>query len=105
VFLVGRIQEEWLRSNDNAHAVSLALDRTARQITAGAAIMVAVFGSLLVARVLELKQFGFGLAVAVLIDSTVVRMLLVPAIMALASRANWWLPRPLDRLLPRLAPE
>src|SRR5262249_2326289 len=88
-----RIQEEWLVSRDNTQAVATGLDHTARQITAGAAIMVAVFGSLMVAQVLELKQFGFGLAVAVLIDATVIRMLLVPAAMGVASKANWWLPR------------
>lgn len=100
VFLVRRIQEEWSRGHDNALSVTTALDRTARQITAGAAIMVAVFGSFLVADVLELKQFGFGLAVAVLIDATIVRMLLVPAAMGIGGRANWWLPRVLARALP-----
>lgn len=106
VFLVSRIQEEWLRGgHDNARAVATAVDHTARQITAGAAIMVAVFGSLLVAQVLELKQFGFGLAVAVFIDATVVRLLLVPAAMGLASGANWWLPRWLAAILPSWRPE
>jgi RND superfamily putative drug exporter len=100
VFLVSRIQEEWLRTGDNSAAIATALDRTARQITAGAAIMVAVFGSLLTARVLELEQFGFALAAAVLLDASVVRMLLVPAVMGLAGDANWWLPRRLARLLP-----
>ncbi|HKS46937.1 MAG TPA: MMPL family transporter [Amycolatopsis sp.] len=100
VFLVRRIQEEWLDSGDNTHAVTTALDRTARQISAGAAIMVAVFGSFLAANVLELKQFGFGLAVAVLLDATVVRMVLVPSLMGLLGRANWWLPDGLVRLLP-----
>ncbi|GGK33921.1 membrane protein [Pilimelia terevasa] len=101
VFMVSRIQEEWLRSGDNDAAVATALQHTARQITAGAAIMIAVFGALIAADVLELKQFGFGLAVAVLIDATVVRMLLVPAAMKLASGANWWLPGWLGRLLPK----
>ncbi|HEX5741396.1 MAG TPA: MMPL family transporter [Pilimelia sp.] len=101
VFLVSRIREEWQRTGDNDEAVATALQHTGRQITAGAAIMVAVFGSLLAADVLELKQFGFGLSVAVLLDATVVRMLLVPAAMKLASGANWWLPGWLGRLLPR----
>jgi len=105
VFLVRRIQEEWGKSHDNAASVTIALDRTARQITAGAAIMVAVFGSFLAAGVLELKQFGFGLAVAVLMDATVVRMLLVPAAMGMGGRANWWLPRVLARWLPTVEPE
>jgi RND superfamily putative drug exporter len=100
VFLVRRIQEEWWRSGDTAEAVAVAMSRTARQITAAAAIMAAVFGGFLVAGVLELKQFGFGLAVAVLVDATVVRLLVVPAFMRVASRANWWLPAVLARWLP-----
>jgi RND superfamily putative drug exporter len=100
VFLVGRMQEEWQRTHDDAVAIPVALSHTARQITAAAAIMVIVFGSLLFAQVLELKQFGFGLAFAVLLDATVVRLLLVPAVMGVAGRANWWLPSWLARLLP-----
>ncbi|SDG22503.1 putative drug exporter of the RND superfamily [Sinosporangium album] len=100
VFLVSRIQEEYERSGDNDRAVVVALSHTARQITAAAAIMAAVFGSLLLADVLELKQFAFGLAVAVVIDATIVRMLLVPAAMGIAKRANWWIPDFLNRLLP-----
>jgi RND superfamily putative drug exporter len=100
VFLISRVQEEWLRTGDNAAAIPLGLSRTARQITAAAAIMVAVFGSLLSARVLELKQFGFALAFAVLIDATAIRVLLVPAVMGVAGRANWWLPSWLARRLP-----
>ena len=99
VFLVRRMQEEWLRTGDNTAAVTTAIARTARQISAAAAIMVIVFGSFLVADSLELQQFGFALAVAVLLDATVVRLVLVPAAMVLASRANWWLPAPLARLL------
>lgn len=64
--------------------------------------MAAVFGCFLVADVLELKQFGFGLAVAVLIDATIVRLLLVPAVMKLAGKANWWLPGLLKRVLPKV---
>ena len=75
---------------------------TARPITAAAAIMAAVFGCFLVADVLELKEFGFALAVAVVLDATLVRLLLVPAIMKVAGTANWWLPRFLDRILPRV---
>lgn len=100
VFLVGRIQEERLRTGDDSTAIPAALDHTARQITAAASIMVIVFGSLLFARVLELKQFGFGLAFAVLLDATIVRLLLVPAVMGVAGRANWWLPGWLERRLP-----
>ncbi|TYK50600.1 MMPL family transporter [Actinomadura decatromicini] len=100
VFLVGRIQEERHATHDDTRAIPAALDHTARQITAAASIMVIVFGALLFARVLELKQFGFGLAFAVLLDATVVRLLLVPAVMGVAGRANWWLPGWLDRRLP-----
>jgi RND superfamily putative drug exporter len=99
VFLIGRMQEERQRTGDNATAIVRGLSHTARQITAAATIMVIVFGSLLSARVLELKQFGFGLAFAVLLDATVVRLLLVPAVMTIAGRANWWLPGRLIRLL------
>jgi hypothetical protein len=100
VFLVRRMQEEWRRGRDNSNTVATAIAHTGRQITAAATIMVAVFGSFLAADVLELQQFGFALAVAVLIDATAVRLLLVPAIMAVAIRANWWLPARLARLLP-----
>ncbi|MCC3769314.1 MMPL family transporter [Streptomyces sp. UNOC14_S4] len=100
IFLVGRIQEERLRTGDDARAIPAGLEHTARQITTAASIMVIVFGSLLFARVLELKQFGFGLAFAVLLDATVVRLLLVPAVMGVAGRANWWLPGWLERRLP-----
>jgi RND superfamily putative drug exporter len=102
VFLVRRMQEEWLRHRDNDRAVATAIAHTGRQISAAAAIMVAAFGSFLVADVLELQQFGFGLAVAVLIDATVIRLMLVPAFMALTARRNWWVPARLDRLLPAL---
>jgi RND superfamily putative drug exporter len=93
LFLVRRIQEEWLSGKGETLAIVIGVQHTARQITAGAAIMVAVFGSFLAAGVLELKQFGFALAVAVLIDATLIRMLLVPAAMSIAGDASWWLPR------------
>lgn len=102
VFLIRRMQEEWLRSGDNEQAVITGLAHTARPIVAAATIMAAVFGCFLLADVLELKQFGFGLAVAVVLDATLVRLLLVPAVMKLAGRANWWLPGFLDRHLPRV---
>lgn len=76
---------------------------TARPITAAALIMAAVFGCFLVADVLELKEFGFALAVAVILDATLVRLLLVPAFMkVVGGTANWWLPRWLERILPRV---
>jgi len=106
VFLVGRMQEEWLRTHDNDEAVVVGVARTARVITAAAAIMAAVFGCFLVAEVLELKEFGFALAVAVVLDATLIRLLLVPAIMKVAGgKANWWLPGFLERILPKVKVE
>jgi RND superfamily putative drug exporter len=94
VFLISRMRETWLATRDNTTAVADGIAHTARPITAAAAIMVAVFGSFLIAGVLELKQFGFGLAVAIALDATLVRLVLVPALMRLLGRYNWWLPRP-----------
>ncbi|MHB8893931.1 MAG: MMPL family transporter [Candidatus Geothermincolia bacterium] len=106
VFLVGRMQEEWLLTHDNDEAVITGVAHTARTITAAAAIMAAVFGCFLVAEVLELKEFGFALAIAVILDATIVRLLLVPAIMKVAGgKANWWIPKFLDRILPRIEVE
>ena len=102
VFLIRRMQEEWLSSHDNERAIAVGIAHTARPILAAAAIMAAVFGCFLVADVLELKEFGFALAAAVILDATVVRLLLVPAIMKLAGEANWWLPGFLRRHLPRI---
>ncbi|UFS99294.1 MMPL family transporter [Nocardia huaxiensis] len=93
VFLVRRMKEAWDRDPDNAAAVAEGLQRTARPITAAAAIMVAVFASFLTADVLELKQIGFALGVAVAIDAIIVRLILVPAFMQLFGRWNWWLPK------------
>src|SRR5262249_10242445 len=88
------------RSGRDVDAVTRGLARTARVITAAAAIMVTVFASNLLAPENSNKEFGLGLAVAVLIDATVVRMVLVPALMEVLGEVNWWLPRPLVRLLP-----
>jgi RND superfamily putative drug exporter len=102
VFLLSRIREEWLRTGDNGTAVADGLAQTARVITAAAAIMFCVFGSFVIGDLRVLKVFGFGLAVAVLIDATIVRMVLVPATMELLGGANWWFPKWLDRILPHL---
>jgi RND superfamily putative drug exporter len=93
VFLLTRIQEEWHKTHDNTAAVALGIEHTARVITNAAAIMIVVFASFLVARMLEIKQLGFALAIAVLIDATLIRLLLVPAAMRLLGRWNWWMPR------------
>ena len=106
VFLLSRIAERWRETGDNSLAVADGVARTARVVTAAAAIMIFVFGSFVVKDPLHiLKVFGLGLAIAILIDSTVVRMVLVPSVMELVGRANWWLPRWLDRLLPRVGAE
>ena len=102
VFLVSRIREEWRRSGDNRGAVTGGIAHTARVITSAATIMVAVFAAFLLAGVGQLQEIGFALAVAVLLDATVVRLLLVPSLMRLFGRANWWLPGWLDRRLPRI---
>lgn len=101
VFLLSRIREEYLDSGDNKEAVANGLARTARVITAAAAIMITVFLAFAVGTDLrQLKLFAIGLAVAILVDATVVRLVLVPSTMELLGSANWWLPRWLDRLLP-----
>ena len=105
VFLLSSIREEYDRTRDNRSAVVQGLSSTARVITAAAAIMVCVFGSFVVADVRAIKLIGLGLAVAVLIDATLVRLVLVPATMELLGDRNWWLPRWLDRVLPRLSIE
>ncbi|HEX6786686.1 MAG TPA: MMPL family transporter [Acidimicrobiales bacterium] len=102
VFLLSRIREEYDRTHDNATAVADGLASTARVITAAALVMVSVFASFVLGDQRAIKLFGLGLAVAVLIDATLVRMLLVPATMELLGDRNWWLPKWLDRLLPKL---
>jgi RND superfamily putative drug exporter len=104
VFLLSRIREEFLRHGDNARAVSDGLATTARVITAAAAIMIAVFSSFALADDVILKLMGIGLATSILVDATIVRMVLVPAIMQLLGRANWWLPGWMERLLPPAGP-
>jgi uncharacterized membrane protein YdfJ with MMPL/SSD domain len=101
VFLLSRIREVYDATGDNAASVARGLARTARVITAAAAIMVVVFLSFVLGANVAVKQIGLGLAVAVLIDATLVRMVLVPAVMELLGTANWWLPAPLARILPK----
>jgi RND superfamily putative drug exporter len=102
VFLLSRVREEYVATGDNNRAVAEGIAATARVITAAASVMVVVFASFLLNDQRVVKMFGFGLAVAILVDATLVRLVLVPATMELAGRANWWMPRWLDRLLPRL---
>jgi RND superfamily putative drug exporter len=105
VFLLSRVKEEYDRTGDNRNAVADGLTATARVITAAAAIMVFVFGSFLLEHERTIKLMGVGLSSAVLLDATIVRMLLVPATMELLGDRNWWLPRWLDRLLPKIEVE
>ena len=102
VFLLSRIKEEYDRTGDSRRSVADGLAVTAKVITAAALIMVFVFGSFLLENDRVIKLFGTGLATAVLLDATIVRMLLVPATMELLGDRNWWLPRWLDRLLPKI---
>jgi RND superfamily putative drug exporter len=102
VFLISRIREEYLKHGDTRRAVADGLAKTARVITAAAAIMVVVFLAFLAAPDTFLKLFGIGLATAIFLDATVVRMVLVPAVMQLLGSRNWWIPDWLERILPRL---
>lgn len=101
VFLLTRIQEEWLGTADNEHSVAVGLQRSGRIITSAALIVVVVTSSFVSADVVLIKALGLGIALAVGIDATVVRALLVPATMRLLGSWNWWLPKWLDRLLPK----
>jgi RND superfamily putative drug exporter len=100
LFLMSRVREHWARHRDSQAAVVDGLAATARVITAAAAIMVCVFASFVLSDVRPLRIFGLGMATAVLVDATVVRLMLVPSIMQLLGRAAWWMPRWLDRMLP-----
>jgi RND superfamily putative drug exporter len=102
VFLLSRVREEFLKTGDSHRSVVEGLGSTARVITSAALIMISVFGAFIWTDDVVVKMFGLGLAVAVLVDATVVRMVLVPATMALLGNANWWLPKWLDRILPHL---
>jgi RND superfamily putative drug exporter len=105
VFLLSRVREEWRRTGDNGTAVADGLASTARVITAAAAIMVCVFGSFVLGDMRVLKLFGLGLATAVFVDATLVRMVLVPSTMEVLGEANWWFPDWLDRVVPTLSVE
>lgn len=105
VFLVSRMHEEWLHRRDNDLAVTLGQAETGRVITAASSIMILVFASFVFGGERVIKLFGLGLAFAVLVDAFVVRTVLVPALMHLLGRWNWWLPRGLDRVLPHASVE
>jgi uncharacterized membrane protein YdfJ with MMPL/SSD domain len=99
VFLVTRMREEWDHGRGNREAVAQGLERTGRIVTAAAIVMVAAFSGFVAGRIVGLQQFGIGLAVAIFVDATLIRALLVPSLMALFGRYNWWLPAPLARLV------
>ena len=105
VFLLSRVREEFLAGRSTSRAVTEGLARTARVITAAALIMVAVFGAFALSPEVFLKLIGIGMAAAILIDATIVRMVLVPAVMQLLGERNWWLPRWIGRLLPEPTPQ
>ena len=100
VFLLSRIKEAWDQTGDNDRAVALGLQRTGRIVTSAAALIVVVFLGFAAGELLTIKEVGLGMAIAVVLDATVVRMLLVPATMKLMGRWNWWAP-PAMRRLPR----
>jgi RND superfamily putative drug exporter len=102
VFLISRIREEYLKDGDTRRAVADGLAKTARVITAAAAIMVVVFLAFVASPEVFLKLFGIGLAAAIFLDATLVRMVLVPAVMQLLGPRNWWIPDWLERILPRI---
>jgi RND superfamily putative drug exporter len=100
VFLLSRVREEWERTGDNQRSVAMGLQRSGRIITSAALIVVVVTASFVSADVILIKALGFGIALAVFLDATIVRALLVPATMRLLGNWNWWLPAPLKRLMP-----
>jgi RND superfamily putative drug exporter len=105
VFLVSRIREEWAAACDNHRAVRTGQATTGRVIIAAATIMILVFSAFILSGQQAIGEIGIGLAGAVLLDAFLLRTLLVPALMHLAGRANWWLPGWLDRALPHLSIE
>ncbi|WP_329330678.1 MMPL family transporter [Streptomyces luteogriseus] len=105
IFLLSRVHEAWLRTGDAKASVAHALEITARVITCAALIMVSVFAAFIVSDNIVVKMLGLGLAVSVLIDATVVRLLMVPAVMTLLGRHAWWMPRWLDRVMPHIDAE
>ena len=105
VFLVSRMHEQWLVGHDNRAAVTFGQAETGRVITAAAAIMILVFASFVFGGSIVIKQFGIGLAGAIVIDAFIVRTVLVPSLMHLLGKANWWLPGWLDRAVPHLSVE
>ncbi|KOV60924.1 membrane protein [Streptomyces sp. NRRL WC-3618] len=105
IFLVSRMREEWLRSKDAAKAVREGLAHTGAVVTAAGAVMIVVFGAFMLSPDRMLRQFGFGLAVAIFVDAVLIRCLIVPAAMRLMGKKAWWLPQALGRVLPEVRVE
>jgi RND superfamily putative drug exporter len=105
VFLVSRMHEDWLHSGDNSDAVTRGQAETGQVITAAASIMILVFASFVFGGERVIKEFGIGLSTAILIDALLVRTVLVPGVMHLSGKSNWWIPRWLDKILPRISVE
>jgi putative drug exporter of the RND superfamily len=103
VFLLSRMREEWDQSHDNEHAVSSGLEHTGRIITAAAIIMIAAFSGFTAGSFVGLQEFGIGLSAAILLDATIVRSVLVPALMKILGDWNWYLPERVRRAM-RLSP-
>jgi RND superfamily putative drug exporter len=103
VFLISRIREEWVKSGDNATAVRNGLAATGKTITAAALIMILVFGSFILGGQRVIKEFGLGLAGGIFVDAFLIRMAVVPALMFMFGKSNWWFPGWLDRILPHLS--
>jgi RND superfamily putative drug exporter len=105
VFLISRIREHWLKTNDNQHSVATGLSQTARVISCAALIMASVFFAFLLSTNVVVKMLALGLGASVILDATVIRLLIVPSLMFLFDKANWWTPHWLDRALPHLEPD
>src|SRR6185437_6689391 len=103
VFLVSRMHEEWVHTKDNARSVIVGQAETGRIITAAALIMIAVFGGFVLGDMRAIKVFGIGLASAVFLDAFLLRTVLVPSLMHVVGRMNWYLPRWLDRVTPQVS--
>ena len=102
VFLISRMRENWVRTHDSSRSILAGLARTGRVVTAAAGIMIVVFASLIALDDVTMKSFGIGMSAAILVDATIVRMLLLPAVVQLLGSRNWWLPRQLERRMPHL---
>jgi RND superfamily putative drug exporter len=102
VFILSRIREEYNHSGDNTESVIVGITATARVITSAALIMISVFISFVFGGEPTIKMMGLGLATAVFVDATIIRMVLVPSSMRLMGNANWWFPKSLDRIIPNL---